>query len=365
MSDRVAARQFGGDPTSALPYAFGGPVLRGRLRARAEDFVVEELLGYAPSGDGEHDFLTVRKRERNTHEVARALAKLAGVPQVAIGYAGLKDRRAVTTQHFSVQLPGRGSPDWSRLNDDSLQVIDVQRHQRKIRRGGLRGNRFSIVVSAVSGDRDAAEACLRRMRDQGAPNYFGSQRFGHDGRNLLQVQAMFEGRGRRPKRELRGLLLSAARAQLFNQVLAARVADGSWRRALPGEVLSPDGSQAQFLDDAQDLTIAPRLAVGEIHPTGPLCGRHSRSLSPQQDADRVESDALDTWADWIDALAAHGLDADRRALRLMCTDLQWRWQDDGLQLEFSLPAGTYATAVLREVVGEDDQEPADRQPEAQ
>ena len=273
-----ARRDGDGDPTRDLPCAHGGAVLRGRLRAAPEDFVVEEQLGYTASGDGEHDFLTIRKRDRNTHEVARALARLAGVPQVAVGYAGLKDRHAVTTQHFTVQLPGRASPDWSELADDSLQILAVERHHRKIRRGGLRGNRFVITATDIEGDRDLAESRLQQIRENGVPNYFGSQRFGSDGRNLQQADDLFAGRGRRPKRELRGLLLSAARAQLFNQVLAARVSAASWDRALPGDVLSLAGSQRQFAHDADDASIAERLARLDVHPTGPLCGRPSRAL---------------------------------------------------------------------------------------
>jgi tRNA pseudouridine13 synthase len=238
---------FAGDPTRRLAFAHGGPVLDGTMRARPEDFVVEEELGYSASGAGEHVMLAVRKRGRNTQEVARALARFAGVPQVAVGYAGLKDRNALTTQYFTVQLPGRHSPDWSALQDDSLQILASQRHHRKIRRGGLRGNRFRIRVSGVSGDRDLAEQRLQTMRAAGVPNYFGSQRFGRAGSNLDQVSALFAGEGRRASREQRGLLLSAARAFLFNRVVAARVTDTAWGRALEGDVMSLAGSQRQFL----------------------------------------------------------------------------------------------------------------------
>lgn len=342
-----------GDPTRALPFAHGGPVLQGRLRATAEDFIVEEQLGYAASGAGEHVFLTVRKRERNTHEVARTLARLAGVPQVAVGYAGLKDRNAVTVQHFTVQLPGRDSPDWSQVEDDSLQVLGAVRHDRKIRRGGLRGNRFVIRVVEVAGDREQAETRLRRIADSGVPNYFGSQRFGHQGQNLVRVDELFAGRGRRPNREQRGLLLSAARAQLFNQVLQVRVADGSWHRALAGDVMSLAGSQRQFMHDPQDATIETRLAQLDIHPTGPLCGRRSRALQPQLAAAQLEDRVLADWPDWLDGLQRFGLDSDRRALRLVLDGLAWEWQGQALVLRFGLPAGAYATTVLRELVDDE------------
>ena len=339
-----------GDPTLGLPCAHGGPVLRGALRAVPEDFLVTEQLGYLASGDGEHVFLTVRKRGRNTHEVARALAKLAGVAQVAVGYAGLKDRQAVATQHFTVQLPGRDAPDWSALEDDTLQIVGVERHRRKIRRGSLKGNHFEIRVRDVQGDRVVAEQRLKTIAEQGVPNYFGSQRFGRQGQNLQRVADLFAGRAPRPNREQRGLLLSAARAQLFNRVLEWRVRDGSWRTAVPGDVMLLAGSQRQFHFDVADPTVPSRLAALDIHPSGPLCGRLGRSLQPADAAQRTEAKALADWHDWVAGLDRLGLDADRRALRLAVEELEWQWEGNTLMLRFGLGAGSFATVVLRELV---------------
>lgn len=341
-----------GDPTLELPFAHGGPVLSGRLRSRPQDFIVEEQLGYAACGDGEHVFLTIRKRGRNTQEVARAIAKLAGVRQMAVGYAGLKDRHALTTQHFTVQLPGREAPDWSALEDGTLQILGAERHHRKIRRGALKGNRFIIRVDQVDGDREIAERRLRLIGAQGVPNYFGSQRFGREGGNLARVAEMFAGSGRKPGREQRGLLLSAARAQLFNRVLQVRVENASWNQALDGDVMALSGSQRQFMFEPNDTTISTRLAELDIHPTGPLCGRRSRALEAQSDAGRFEEQALADHVDWIDGLRLFGLDADRRDLRLAVTDLDWRWEGDVLELRFALVSGAYATSVLRELVRE-------------
>ncbi|MCB1925345.1 MAG: tRNA pseudouridine(13) synthase TruD [Gammaproteobacteria bacterium] len=339
-----------GDPTLFLPTANGTPPLTGRLRATPEDFVVEEVLGYAPTGSGEHAFLVVRKRDRNTHDVARALARLAGVSQVAVGYAGLKDRQAVATQAFSVHLPGRESPDWTPLLDESLEVLEATRHDRKIRRGSLRGNRFEITVKDVEGDRDVAEARLHALREQGVPNYFGSQRFGHEGGNLSQVADLFAGRRTRIKRELRGLLLSAARAHLFNLVLARRVEQRSWASAGSGDVLLLAGAGRQFAFDPEDASIPERLALMDIHPSAPLCGRRSRSLSATDAVLDLEVSVLEPWQDWVEALARNGLDEDRRALRLTVDGLQWQWADTDLKLQFALATGSYATSVLREIV---------------
>lgn len=339
-----------GDPTVRLPRAHGGAPLTGRLRTDPDDFQVVERLGYEPSGSGEHVFLRVRKRERNSHDVADQLARLAGVAPMAIGYAGLKDRRALTTQHFSVHLPGREGPDWTVLNDASLEILDVGRHDRKIRRGRLRGNRFDIRVRDVQGDRRRAEAVLQQIRASGVPNYFGTQRFGRDGGNLRSVDALFSGRARRPKRQQRSMWLSAARSYLFNEVLATRVADGSWQTAIEGDVMLLAGSHRQFAYDATDPTLAIRVHQRLVHPSGPLCGRPSRALQSVATAVEREREVLAPWQEWIAGLQAFGLDADRRSLRLVVSDLEWQWDGSELRLDFFLPAGAYATAVLREIL---------------
>jgi tRNA pseudouridine13 synthase len=338
------------DPVRDLPFAHGGPVLDGLLRTRPEDFVVEELLGYGPSGEGEHAWIRLRKRGRNTLEVARALAGLADVPVSAVGFAGLKDRDALTTQHFTVQLPGRADPDWSLLEDADLELLEVLRHNRKIRRGSLRGNRFHLRAEQVEGDRDRAAGHLRRLASAGVPNYFGEQRFGRGGDNLPRAARLLSGEIRVKGREQRGLLLSAARAHLFNQVLAARVTAGCWDRALAGDVLQLAGSERQFMFDPYDAGLAQRIARLDVHPSGPLCGRAGHALQPAAEALSIEQAALAGWSDWIAGLARLGLEADRRPLRLSVGELAWDWVDGGLELAFELPAGAYATVVARELL---------------
>jgi tRNA pseudouridine13 synthase len=339
-----------GDPTLELPHAHGGPAGQGLLRAIPDDFVVDEDLGYQPSGQGEHAFLVIRKRNTNTHDLARSLAKLCGIAQVGVGYAGLKDRQAVTTQSFSVHLPGRPDPDWTVLDDEDIQVLSVARHHRKIRRGSLRGNRFRVRLREVNADREALEQRLQRIARHGVPNYFGSQRFGHAGSNLRRADALLRGELRKVKREQKGILLSAARAQLFNQVLAARVDAGNWDRVLRGDVLLLAGSERQFIADSVDDTLLRRAAEFDIHPSGPLPGRPCRTLVPEEEAAWLESQALRPWLDWIDGLARLGLDADRRSLRLKVDELAWHWESDQLLLDFALPAGSYATVVVRELL---------------
>jgi len=331
------------------PHAWGGAAGRAVLRAWPEDFRVTELPVAEPDGAGEHAWLWVRKRDTNTEWVARQLARHAGVAVSAVSYAGLKDRRAVTEQWFSVHLPGRDEPDWSRLNDDAFEVVRAARHSRKLRRGALRGNRFELVLRGLEVDGDVLEARLRQLREGGVPNWFGPQRFGHGGRNLDEARRLFGGRSGRLPRHKRGLYLSAARSALFNLVLARRVEHGSWNRALGGEALQLDGRSGCFVAERPDGETVLRVARGEVHPTGPLWGR-GESL-PVGEAKARERDWLAPFADWCAGLERAGLEQARRALRVRVTDLEWALEgSDCLRLRFCLPAGAYATSVVRELV---------------
>ncbi|HEY4556261.1 MAG TPA: tRNA pseudouridine(13) synthase TruD, partial [Lysobacter sp.] len=259
----------------ALPRALGEPVLRARFRATPEDFFVEELPGFEPSGSGEHLLLTIEKRGMNTAHAARRIAQWAGVGEVAIGVAGMKDRHAVTRQRVSVHLPRKVAPDLAALPFDeageSLRVLEHAWHAKKLPRGALAGNRFVLVLRDVEGERDAIEARLRLIAERGLPNYFGEQRFGRGGDNVAAALAMFS--GRRVRREQASLLLSAARSELFNRVLAARVERGCWDSPLDGEVWMLDGSRSVFGPQPFDDTLRQRLGAFDIHPTGPLWGR--------------------------------------------------------------------------------------------
>ncbi|UNK51222.1 tRNA pseudouridine(13) synthase TruD [Lysobacter sp. S4-A87] len=328
------------------------------MRTTPEDFLVEELPGFEPSGSGEHLLLTIEKRGMNTAFAARRIAEWAGVGEVAIGYAGLKDRNAVTRQRFSVHLPKRVAPDLAALEtggDDGerLRVLEHTWHARKLPRGALAGNRFVLVLREVAGERAAIESRLLAIAERGVPNYFGEQRFGRDGDNVANALAMFG--GRRVRREQRSLLLSAARSELFNRALAMRVAAGNWDRALDGEVWTLDGSRSVFGPEPFSEELAQRLAVFDIHPSGPLWGRGD--LRSQGAAAELELSALagDDALALRAGLESEGLKQERRALRLKPDDLSWRWLDDDaagpdvLQLAFSLPQGTYATVVLAEL----------------
>lgn len=333
---------------SGLPRAHGAAVLSATIRMRAEDFVVEEVDGFAATGSGEHLLLTIEKRGENTAYVARRLAQWAGVDERAIGYAGLKDRHAVARQRFSVHLPRRIAPELAALESPQLRVLDHAWHAKKLPRGALAGNRFRLVLRDVAGDREAIEARLQAMAARGVPNYFGGQRFGRDGDNVAKAAAMFG--GRRVRREERGHLLSAARSELFNRVLAVRVADGNWDTGLDGEVWVLDGSRSVFGPEPWSDVLAARLAACDIHPTAPLWGRGE--LRSEGAARALEQAALadDEACLLRDGLERAGLDQERRATRLRPGDLAWQWPAaDVLEVEFALPPGTFATAVLAEL----------------
>ena len=284
------------------------PLTHGALRATPEDFVVEELMPFALAGAGEHLWLKVCKRGFNSEQVAKQLARLAGVARRDVGYAGMKDRHAVTVQWFSLHLPGRDNPDFAGL-PPGVEIREAVRHTRKLKTGGLGGNRFVIVLRECLGDRDAVMRRVEEIRTRGVPNYFGEQRFGRDGDNINRALAMFAGtesvretasrtslsRGPRldpigetasrtslsrgPRldpigdRKLRGIYLSAARSLLFNELLARRVADGTWDRLFDGEAVMLDGRRSFFVAAALDAELERRLAEGDIHPSGPLWGR--------------------------------------------------------------------------------------------
>ncbi len=346
-----------------LPRAHGAPVLSGRIRETPEDFQVEELPGFEPSGAGEHLLLTVEKRGMNTAYAAKVIAQWAGVPESAIGFAGLKDRHAVTRQRFSVWLPKKIAPDIAALHSDDLRVLDHAWHSRKLPRGALAGNRFVLALRGVEGGRSAIESRLQAIAARGVPNYFGEQRFGRDAGNLRKALAMFD--GRRVRREERALLLSAARSELFNRVLAARVMAGNWDAALDGEVWMLDGSRSVFGPEPMTPELEARLAAFDVHPTGSLWGQGE--LRSEGAVRVVEQDALqDPTAGRLRVgLEQAGLKQERRALRLRPVGLCWRWlAADALELGFSLPAGCYATVVLAELGAVDDvaesREPSDK-----
>lgn len=331
---------------SRLPGGHGAPVLVADFRSQPEDFQVTELDGFEPAGQGEHLLLTVEKRGLTTVHAARRLAQWAGIADVGIGYAGLKDRHAVTRQRFSVHLPKRVAPDLASLQDDSLRVLEQAWHHRKLPRGALRGNRFELVLRQVQGGREAIDQRLEAIARGGLPNYFGEQRFGRDGDNVESARRMFA--GQRVRREQRSIYLSAARSAMFNAVLSARVQAGDWATGRDGEVWMLEGSQSVFGPEADDTGLAERAGRLDIHPTGPLWGRGELRCTGA--CRELELAVTEAFPDLRQGLEDAGLKQERRALRVRVAGLDWDWPaNDQLVLRFELPPGAYATGLLAEL----------------
>lgn len=308
------------------PNAYPASGASATLKRLNEDFIVTELPLQRPSGEGEHIWLDIEKNGANTAFVAKQLAEAASVEERDVGYAGLKDRYAITRQWFSIYLPKGETPDLTRLQHPEFKVLSQSRHVKKLRPGDLQGNRFRLVLRDVTGDRDAIEANLEVVASHGVPNYFGAQRFGHGGGNVEQGRAMLarEIRVRNPK--MKGIYLSAVRSFVFNEVLALRIQSGLWGKTLPGDVMDEAG-----------------------RPTGPLWGR-GRVITTDQ-AQSLENGVSERHATLCNGMEYAGLDQERRALVASPAELSWEWpQSDQLVLTFSLPAGNYATSVLNEIL---------------
>ena len=329
------------------PYVYGQPSGQGKIRSIPEDFIVKENLAFEPSGAGEHAFLLIEKTGENTDYVARQLARFANVRQRDVSFAGLKDRNAVTTQWFSVWLPGKADPDWTQFETDSMKVLQSMRHARKLKRGVLSGNSFKLIIRDWQGDQDKTIRQLEAIKANGIANYYGAQRFGNEGQNVNKALAMFQ--GAKAGREQRSLYLSAARSYLFNQILAYRVTRKMWNQPVAGDTYMFDLSHSCFKSQLPDAEIIRRLDAKEIHPTGALWGRGEAGVTA--DTLNIEQGIIDAYPELAQGLIASEVDKDRRALRVNVQDLDWQFVDDAtLALAFTLPAGSYATSVLREII---------------
>ena len=337
----------------APPHAWGGgPLASGVLRSSPEDFQVDEILGFEASGEGPHALLRVRKRGANTEWVARELARTAGCKPFEVGFAGLKDRNAVTTQSFTLPRGRRAAGEFLGLAGEGYEVIAAAAHQRKLPRGALEGNRFEITVRNVAGERETLAKRLQVIGSGGVPNYFGPQRFGREAGNLEQVMGAAEGlaQGRRGggRRPDQGFMLSAARSVVFNAIVAARVEQGTWNRLLPGDVANLDGRGSVFAVETPDAELESRCAALEIHPTAPLPGA-GESLA-QGVVRHLEEATAAQFPEALAVISAERMNAERRPARLRVRDLAYDFDGDILRLRFALWAGSFATTVLRELI---------------
>lgn len=371
-------------------------IRQARMKVTPEDFQVNEMMTVDFTESGEHCWLLIEKRNMNTAFVANLLAKWAGIPSRDVGYSGLKDRHAVTQQWFSLRLPKGQLPDTTfhhqspseiQSNAPANSTVDEPKnnpheearvlaqhwHNKKLNRNTHQANHFVITLREVTGAHDTdttamhsqdlqqIENQLTHITQAGVPNYFGLQRFGHEGNNIRQALEWFEkgtidGRRPHPKksRDRQSILLSAARSLIFNQILATRVADSSWNTGLDGEVFNLDGTGSVFASESLDDTLKSRLQTGDIHPTAVLWGVGNDKV--QGTAKQLENQVVNQsmlLSRLAQGLENKGIKAQRRALRLPVQNLSWQWLDTNrLQLDFQLPSGCFATSVLAALVAE-------------
>ena len=329
------------------PQFLGTPQASGLIRSCPEDFVVEEIPRVTPEGEGSHLWLWVEKRSANTDWVARELAKAAACPLRDVGYAGLKDRHAVTRQWFSVPVSDAASENLPKLKVEDVTVLEIHKHTRKLKRGTLDGNRFHLKIRKFDAEIDETEQRLQQIKLAGVPNYFGPQRFGRHADNVSKGYSLLKRRARL-KATKKGVNMSAIRSFIFNHLLAERVQQGNWNTMLNGDLAMLDGTQSIFPCEIPDTEIEDRCKRLDIHPTGPLPGEKGTQVTDA--AAELEQHVLSKWPELIEVLVSDRVQASRRSLRLYPGDLVWEFEHDTLELSFTLPPGAYATTVLREIL---------------
>lgn len=328
------------------------PGIGGQIRSVPEDFQVEERPLYLPCGEGEHLYVTITKRGFSTPDLVRLLSSSLGIKAQAIGVAGLKDARAVTTQMVSLQGIHPEQVSRLRIDDTILNVQVLGRHRNRLRTGHHSGNRFRLIIRHVADHAaETVPAILQQLRTRGVPNYFGPQRQGKAGDNYQVGAALLHDARRREKmnRATRIWYLNSYQSFLFNRILARRIDHldrvivGDWAMKLE------NGACFQVVAAETEQSRADRF---EISPTGILFG--SRVSWANGEPGRVEEAVIaeegTTKEALITAAKACGFRGERRALRIPLAELEWSLDGDTLSLSFSLPPGAYATSVLRELM---------------
>ncbi len=337
---------------SELHWLFGKPEATGIVKATPEDFIVREDLGFSPEGEGEHLMVHIRKTGCNTQFVADHLARFAKIPARAVSYAGLKDRNAVTEQWFCLHLPGKQTPDLAAFQLEGCEVLAVTRQKRKLRIGALKGNDFTLVLREIS-DRQWVEKRLQQIAHAGVPNYFGEQRFGRDGQNLVQAQRWAANEIHVKERNRRSFYLSACRSAMFNAITSTRIAQNEHQQVKKGDALQLTGRGSWFVADEAELSVLQqRVMAGELQITAPLPG--DNALGTQHQALDFEQQCLLDYELLWALVKRERVESSRRAMLVKPLNLRWEWRDDQtVILHFSLPSGSFATSVVRELLNQD------------
>lgn len=327
------------------PYALGTPNSTAVFKLSPEDFQVNEFFADPFSGQGEHIVLKIEKRGLTTEEVVKSLSKIINKPTKLISYAGLKDRQALTTQWFSIHAPGEEIAGIETLETPNWRVLDSTRHHKKIRPGFLTGNQFVIRLRDVSHPEEVASR-LETIQSQGVPNYFGEQRFGRNAGNLFQAHELLTQNLKVKDRFLKGIYYSAARSWLFNLIVGLRVTDLTWNTPLANDVMQLSGSNSIFKIESVDDNLVKRIKEKDLSPASPLPGKSKSKENRIAPIEKIYSQ----WEPWIRGLEQQGLEEAWRPNILHLQQLECSIKDKSLQLSFTLPPGSYATSVLRELV---------------
>ncbi|WP_392561794.1 tRNA pseudouridine(13) synthase TruD [Orbus sturtevantii] len=333
-----------------LAYLYGEPTVKGVYKQSAADFCVKEDLGYELDGEGEHVFIHMQKQDCNTLFVAEQLAKFAGISPKLVGYAGLKDRNAITEQWFGLHIPGKLTPDFSLFDLTGCKILQVKRHSKKLRIGHLKGNSFSLIIRDVD-NKVETEQRLSLIQAGGVPNYFGEQRFGKDNNNITQAMQWAKGGIKVKDRKKRSFYLSAARSAIFNGIVSQRIIEKLNTTVLCGDILQLIDRGSWFVAEQDEIeSLQQRLDNNELTITVPMLGDNGPQT--KDDALLFEQQYINNnWSEFLTLFKQERMETSRRASLLRPKNISWIWQDDStLQVEFWLPAGSYATAILRELI---------------
>lgn len=329
-----------------LNYLYTQPQTQGRLKAECEDFIVCEELGYELTGEGEFVAVKIRKTNSNTLFVAEKLAKFFGISERNVSYAGLKDRHAITEQWFCLHLIGKEIPDFSNFECEGVEILKVTRHNRKIRIGALAGNYFEILLRDVKENEDLNNR-LKQIQAVGFPNYFTEQRFGRDGHNLTQALRWANGEINVKDRKKRSFYLSAARSEIFNLVVSERIKNGLIGQVQKNDYVQLSGSNSFFCVKSEDIAqIQARLEANDVLLTAPLIGEKSL----EDDCNPTEKTIIKQHTALLELMKKERMKAARRAILCKPKNLEWKFEQNGLRLKFFLNSGSYATALVRELI---------------
>jgi tRNA pseudouridine13 synthase len=347
-----------------LPYVSADlPGIGGRLRCELEDFQVEEIPAYTPCGEGDHVYAWIEKRGMTSANLMREIAQALDIRDSDIGAAGMKDKYAVTRQMLS--LPPPITPEQvMALQIENATVISAVRHGNKLRTGHLRGNQFVLRVRELNCPAAEAEQRTQAIFERlaavpGAPNWYGAQRFGRAGDNARVGKALVtrtKTGGKTPRGRQRRLYISAYQSQLFNDYLAARLHDDLYSTVVEGDVLQKRESGGMFVSEerAEEQT---RFDAGELSLTGPMFGHKMKCPSPESPAAEREASLLTREEIQLDSFAhlSKLANGTRRALSILLEGAEVTASDSSVEVRFTLPSGSYATSIMREIIkGEKD-----------